>query len=178
MLLTSAPVAIRRVATPMLPLDLHVLSPSLAFILSQDQTLRCVYLVCLFSLKEKGLPRHINQKPSRSACTLSCLIGEHDCRHALTCHYRNLDRRSAESPFLVSHLLVNFLTANISMISCLPAPRRLFSKASKKPLNSEQVLVSRKAMQNYNRSLDCANISATFFQKKAVFLRFSPFRTV
>ena len=177
MLLTSAPVAIRRVATPMLPLDLHVLSLSLAFTLSQDQTLRCVYLVCLFSLKEKGLPRHINQKPSRSACTLSCLIGEHDCRHALTCHYRNLDRRSAESPFLVSHLLVNFLTANISMISCLPAPRRLFSKASKKPLNSEQVLVSRKAMQNYNRSLDCANISATFFQKKAVFLRSAWFRT-
>ena len=81
------------------------------------------------------------------------------------------------NPFLVSHLLVNFLTANISMISCLPAPRRLFSKASKKPLNSEQVLVSRKAMQNYNRSLDCANIFTTFFQKKAVFLRFAWFRT-
>ena len=178
MLLTSAPVAIRRVATPMLPLDLHVLSLSLAFILSQDQTLRCVYLVCLFSLKEKGLPRHINQKPSRSACTLSCLIGEHDSRHALTCHYRNLDRRSAESPFLVSHLLVNFLTANISMTSCLPAlSAPLFGKASKKPLNSEQVLVSRKAMQNYNRFLEQANIFTTFFQKNAVFLRFARFRT-
>ena len=40
-LLTSAPVADRRIATPSLPLDLHVLSLSLAFILSQDQTLRC-----------------------------------------------------------------------------------------------------------------------------------------
>ena len=69
-LLTSAPVAAKGIATPALPLDLHVLSLSLAFILSQDQTLRCVYLVCLFSLKKKGLPRHINQKPSRSACTL------------------------------------------------------------------------------------------------------------
>ena len=51
-LLTSAPVAIGSVATPMLPLDLHVLSLSLAFILSQDQTLRCVlssflYFLCL-----------------------------------------------------------------------------------------------------------------------------------
>ena len=41
MLLTSAPVAIKSIATLMLPLDLHVLSLSLAFILSQDQTLRC-----------------------------------------------------------------------------------------------------------------------------------------
>ena len=44
-LLTSAPVAARSVATPALPLDLHVLSLSLAFILSQDQTLRCCILV-------------------------------------------------------------------------------------------------------------------------------------
>ena len=44
-LLTSAPVAARRVATPAMPLDLHVLSLSLAFILSQDQTLRCCILV-------------------------------------------------------------------------------------------------------------------------------------
>ena len=46
-LLTSAPVADRRIATPSLPLDLHVLSLSLAFILSQDQTLRC-YLFLFF----------------------------------------------------------------------------------------------------------------------------------
>ena len=32
----------------MLPLDLHVLSLSLAFILSQDQTLRCNYFYFLF----------------------------------------------------------------------------------------------------------------------------------
>ena len=40
-LLTRAPVA-GRIAPP-LPLDLHVLGLSLAFILSQDQTLRCKY---------------------------------------------------------------------------------------------------------------------------------------
>ena len=48
MLLTSAPVAIESIATLMLPLDLHVLSLSLAFILSQDQTLRCCIIVFFF----------------------------------------------------------------------------------------------------------------------------------
>ena len=48
-LLTRAPVAIKCIATLMLPLDLHVLSLSLAFILSQDQTLRCeISFFCLF----------------------------------------------------------------------------------------------------------------------------------
>ena len=40
-LLTRAPVAISTIASGMLPLDLHVLSLQLAFILSQDQTLHC-----------------------------------------------------------------------------------------------------------------------------------------
>ncbi len=34
--------------SPLLPLDLHVLSLPLAFILSQDQTLRCLYCICFF----------------------------------------------------------------------------------------------------------------------------------
>ena len=41
-LLTRAPVAGKGIATSSLPLDLHVLGLSLAFILSQDQTLRCI----------------------------------------------------------------------------------------------------------------------------------------
>ena len=40
-------------ASPPLPLDLHVLSLSLAFILSQDQTLRCC-LSCLIFLQKKN----------------------------------------------------------------------------------------------------------------------------
>ena len=40
------------IATPVLPLDLHVLSLSLAFILSQDQTLRCYKLYFLISLAQ------------------------------------------------------------------------------------------------------------------------------
>jgi hypothetical protein len=43
---TRAPVAICIAA--MLPLDLHVLSLPLAFILSQDQTLRCLKLLMCF----------------------------------------------------------------------------------------------------------------------------------
>ena len=49
-LLTRAPVAGRSVAAPPLPLDLHVLSLPLAFILSQDQTLRCCYMFFSFFL--------------------------------------------------------------------------------------------------------------------------------
>ena len=48
-LLTRAPVAGKGIATSPLPLDLHVLGLSLAFILSQDQTLRCIFLFLFFS---------------------------------------------------------------------------------------------------------------------------------
>ena len=48
MLLTRAPVASKGIATSLLPLDLHVLGLSLAFILSQDQTLRCISYYFLF----------------------------------------------------------------------------------------------------------------------------------
>ncbi len=40
-LLTRAPVVL-------LPLDLHVLGTPPTFVLSQDQTLRCIYFFCLF----------------------------------------------------------------------------------------------------------------------------------
>ena len=50
-LLTRAPVAGGSIATPPLPLDLHVLSLSLAFILSQDQTLRCLNCFLISSLR-------------------------------------------------------------------------------------------------------------------------------
>ena len=59
-LLTRAPVAIGSIATPLLPLDLHVLSLSLAFILSQDQTLRCclsLFSSCLFLKRADGKGR-------------------------------------------------------------------------------------------------------------------------
>ena len=66
-LLTSAPVADRRIATPSLPLDLHVLSLSLAFILSQDQTLRCcLSFLSLFSkIKTDKLMSNFASEPFR-----------------------------------------------------------------------------------------------------------------
>ena len=55
MLLTRAPVAGKGIATSPLPLDLHVLGLSLAFILSQDQTLRC--LNCFIILAPESVYR-------------------------------------------------------------------------------------------------------------------------
>ena len=62
-LLTRAPVAGRSVAAPPLPLDLHVLSLPLAFILSQDQTLRCCYMFFHFFLS--GCRRSAPRLPTR-----------------------------------------------------------------------------------------------------------------
>ena len=50
-LLTRAPVAAKSIATSALPLDLHVLGLSLAFILSQDQTLRCISIFSFYTFK-------------------------------------------------------------------------------------------------------------------------------
>ena len=66
MLLTRAPVAGKGIATSPLPLDLHVLGLSLAFILSQDQTLRCI-LFFFFIIPSK---RHLTELTSFSL--LSC----------------------------------------------------------------------------------------------------------
>ena len=50
MLRTRAPVVSG--ASSLLPLDLHVLGLSLAFILSQDQTLHCNIMFCFFLVPE------------------------------------------------------------------------------------------------------------------------------
>ena len=42
--LTRLPVSQPGIATQLIPLDLHVLSLPLAFILSQDQTLHCMFV--------------------------------------------------------------------------------------------------------------------------------------
>ena len=53
--------------SPPLPLDLHVLSLSLAFILSQDQTLRCCYLVFFLFSKQKKARLFLNLYCLRNA---------------------------------------------------------------------------------------------------------------
>ena len=52
---TRAPVVSISIATNLLPLDLHVLSLPLAFILSQDQTLHCIISLFLL-LSFDGFP--------------------------------------------------------------------------------------------------------------------------
>ena len=64
-LLTRAPVADKGIATSSLPLDLHVLGLSLAFILSQDQTLRCIFLFFIIPSK-----RHLTELTSFSLLLL------------------------------------------------------------------------------------------------------------
>ena len=64
-LLTRAPVAGKGIATSPLPLDLHVLGLSLAFILSQDQTLRCIFLFFIIPSK-----RHLTELTSFSLLLL------------------------------------------------------------------------------------------------------------
>ncbi len=82
-LLTRAPVAGGSVATPPLPLDLHVLSLSLAFILSQDQTLRCCLYIFLFFFIKKAKLKYrpfvllfllLSQKPQRSQGSLPAVL--------------------------------------------------------------------------------------------------------
>ena len=104
---TLPPVAARCIATSALPLDLHVLSLSLAFILSQDQTLRCCIIVSSISRIMKTQRRFVPcpgaaSLPGRIKCAVLC---------CLTC-LRNLDVDSGVSlPCLCT---VNFLIANIS----------------------------------------------------------------
>ena len=66
-LLTRAPVAGSSASTTPLPLDLHVLSLSLAFILSQDQTLRCCLSIFLFFQ---------NQNATNKSFICCCFRGE------------------------------------------------------------------------------------------------------
>ena len=159
----------------MLPLDLHVLSLSLAFILSQDQTLRCVYLSCSF-LCVKGHPN--GERPAPLIQTPHWLRpdAERAARDLFTCHFGILTG-DPRNPFLVSHLLVRFPHRKHVNDLRLPARAHPFGRASKKPLNSERVLVSRKALQNYNRFTTRQNIFTFFFKKNALLLKIAWFGT-
>ena len=59
--------------SPALPLDLHVLSLSLAFILSQDQTLRCCISFSFFSFSSSRAPLFF-QRASRHAADTAFLV--------------------------------------------------------------------------------------------------------
>ena len=156
--------------TPPLPLDLHVLSLSLAFILSQDQTLRCCILsFSFFSCFEYAAPRlaprqlaplSLDTAPFVRTPSLQNrffllrllfqydlsrvklkLLTETSSRHCL-CH-------------LVSNLFLRttfVLFARISMTFPLPLPSVLMPRRS------------RKRVQNYTFSPNWQNLSQYFFR--------------
>ena len=128
-LLTRAPVADRSVATPSLPLDLHVLSLSLAFILSQDQTLRCLSCSLFFSVIPTARPT-TSDRPG--ICALFSLDGGLPPSSFVLSLYRIISMFSAPFPFrkAVTKVLPLFLTAKFfanffsSFFSRTPRPRR------------------------------------------------------
>ena len=143
-LLTRAPVADRSVATPSLPLDLHVLSLSLAFILSQDQTLRCLSCSFIFSVIPTARPT-TSDRPG--ICAILSLDGGLPPSSFVLSLYRIISMFSAPFPFrkAVTKVLPLFLTAKFfanffsSFFFRTPRPRRSdtlrhHAKASRPPV--------------------------------------------
>ena len=148
-LLTRAPVAGGSIATPPLPLDLHVLSLSLAFILSQDQTLRCClylfFFLFLFLIRASEM-----SNTDRLFCSLFAFT-ETACG-SLTL-YRSkrrileIDRDRFSRMRDLTLVLLRYV-AIISMFSFCFLDRRG---------------VRRKTLQRYNLYLNLANFSESFF---------------
>ena len=109
-LLTRAPVADRSVATPSLPLDLHVLSLSLAFILSRIK-LSVVYLVLLFFSVIPTARPTTSDRPG--ICAILSLDGGLPPSSFVLSLYRIISMFSAPFPFrkAVTKVLPLFLTA-------------------------------------------------------------------
>ena len=129
-LLTRAPVADRCVATSSLPLDLHVLSLSLAFILSQDQTLRCLSCSLFFLCHSDSQTNNLGS--SRHLRSFFFLDGGLPPSSFVLSLYRIISMFSAPFPFrkAVTKVLPLFLTAKFfanffsSFFSRTPRPRR------------------------------------------------------
>ena len=126
-----------------------------------------MYYRFLFFSEKKGRHNRSSVFPRSLSITPHWWHGQ---SHALSPVTKGiLTGRSAESSLLVSHLLVRFPHRKHINDLMPPGTRHAFDKASKKPLNSDRVLVSRKAMQNYNRFPTWQNISGKKFEKKSLF---------
>ena len=117
-----------------LPLDLHVLSLSLAFILSQDQTLRCCIIV--FSIfRIMKTQRRFVPCPGAASLPAGFVVL---CLCCVLPVFRNLDVDSFGFPFLVSALSISSLqTFQRTMLS---GTRHRQNKASKKSLTQFVIL--------------------------------------
>ena len=124
-------------------------------------------LVVFFSLLRKSL-----RKPTKSAYPAPLLtnashwFGPAFCAGPLTCHFGILTG-DPRNPFLVSHLLVRFPHRKHLNDLVPPGRRTLSIRRQKNRSTRNGVLVSRKAMQNYNRFATWQNLFASFFPKTA-----------
>ena len=124
--------------SPPLPLDLHVLSLSLAFILSQDQTLRCCYLVFFLSKDGARAPR--TTLPNSVTRHGTCL--RFICGWNMTGSFFSPRRSPGGRLLYYSSCLI----VSLSMYyfrAALPSPR--------------------KTLQNYKLVLNYASFSTVFF---------------
>ena len=108
--------------SPPMPLDLHVLSLSLAFILSQDQTLRCCYIVFSFFNQKRQL---VLLLPSQSLATNSetSAPGLFPELFAVYCVLRIERSRCRDLLGLAPVLLLSIVI--VSMCSFVPFGRRI-----------------------------------------------------
>ena len=121
---TRLPVAARRIATPALPLDLHVLSLPLAFILSQDQTLLGIFFIFQALTPTLSIPL---KKSTLSNFYHSVLAS---CTTCLSIFSMNFLSPKAESFPLFSNGI-----AKIPLFSLLASPfRKIFEKSVQKTL--------------------------------------------
>ena len=116
--------------TPM-PLDLHVLSLSLAFILSQDQTLRCClsFLFLFYFINRAGK----QERPSVLFCSLFCLhrktFKSRPVRDVRSLYLLRLSVELTESFVLLTLVLLSMSIVILSMCSVLSSrlPHQAFS---------------------------------------------------
>ena len=116
---------------PPLPLDLHVLSLSLAFILSQDQTLRCCYLVFLSFQKEMFAARPGGRRGDSGQEVSGTRPGCYLCK--VLCRIDGVFMRAA-SPRLTPVFLYYFVLviAKLSMCSRFRVAGNPFGKPRRK----------------------------------------------
>ena len=106
----------RQVLLPPLPLDLHVLSLPLAFILSQDQTLHCKWIVRIWLNSLKFLTTYVvNEPPSLKALAVNGKSGVFNLLYFSLSH-PGLGDENDHYPKVVSYLLyeTSFVLAVVS----------------------------------------------------------------
>ena len=141
-LLTRAPVAGSSASTTPLPLDLHVLSLSLAFILSQDQTLRCC-LFHFFSFKnQNAIANNVCYCFHGKSCSLTSLSvvmpGRLDClsnagSYSIVVFLGwKIDRELCFLQTIRLKALVSCTTSIVAIVSMFSALPYLFRKSSAK----------------------------------------------